>query len=55
VSSSVSAVWWLKMSRPRRRAGFSRGDVVLSVDGTPVQSVAQLRKMSKEHESKMRC
>jgi len=30
-------------------AGFSPADVVLSVDGTPVQSVAQLRKMVEEN------
>jgi len=30
-------------------AGIQAGDVVLSVDGTPVQSVAQLRKMVQEH------
>jgi serine protease Do len=30
-------------------AGIQPGDVVLSVDGTPVQSVAQLRKMVQEH------
>jgi serine protease Do len=30
-------------------AGIQPGDVVLSVDGTPVQSVAQLRKMLQEH------
>ena len=30
-------------------AGIQAGDVVLSVDGTPVQSVEQLRKMVQEH------
>jgi serine protease Do len=30
-------------------AGIQAGDVVLSVDGTPVQSVEQLRKMVREH------
>jgi serine protease Do len=30
-------------------AGIQQGDVVLSVDGTPVQSVAQLRKMVEDH------
>jgi serine protease Do len=30
-------------------AGIEPGDVVLSVDGTPVESVAQLRKMVQEH------
>jgi serine protease Do len=30
-------------------AGIQPGDVVLSVDGTPVQSVAQLRKMVQDH------
>jgi serine protease Do len=30
-------------------AGIQPGDVVLSVDGVPVQSVAQLRKMVQEH------
>jgi serine protease Do len=30
-------------------AGIQPGDVVLSVDGTPVQSVAQLRQMVQEH------
>jgi serine protease Do len=30
-------------------AGIQPGDVVLSVDGTPVQSIAQLRKMVEEH------
>jgi serine protease Do len=30
-------------------AGIQPGDVVLSVDGTPVQSVAQMRKMVQEH------
>ena len=31
-------------------AGIQPGDVVLSVDGTPVQSVAQFRKMVQEHD-----
>jgi len=34
-------------------AGIQPGDVVLSVDGTPVQSVAQLRKMVEEHDKQM--
>jgi serine protease Do len=34
-------------------AGIQPGDVVLSVDGTPVQSVAQLRKMVQEHDKQM--
>jgi serine protease Do len=34
-------------------AGIQPGDVVLSVDGTPVQSVAQLRKMIDEHDKQM--
>jgi serine protease Do len=34
-------------------AGIQRGDVVLSVDGTPVQSVAQLRKLVKEHDKQI--
>jgi serine protease Do len=34
-------------------AGIQRGDVVLSVDGTAVQSVAQLRKMVKEHDKQI--
>ena len=34
-------------------AGIQRGDVVLSVDGTPVQSVAQLRKMVKDHDKQI--
>jgi serine protease Do len=34
-------------------AGIQPGDVVLSVDGTPVQSVAQLRKMVQEHEKQI--
>jgi serine protease Do len=34
-------------------AGIQPGDVVLSVDGTPVQSVAQLRKMVDEHDKQM--
>jgi serine protease Do len=34
-------------------AGIQPGDVVLSVDGTPVQSVAQLRKMVQEHQNQI--
>jgi serine protease Do len=34
-------------------AGIQRGDVVLSVDGTPLQSVAQLRKMVKDHDKQI--
>jgi serine protease Do len=34
-------------------AGIQPGDVVLSVDGTPVQSVAQLRKMLREHDKQI--
>jgi serine protease Do len=34
-------------------AGIRPGDVVLSVDGTPVQSVAQLRKMVQEHDKQI--
>src|SRR5579863_5581735 len=34
-------------------AGIQPGDVVLSVDGTPVQSVAQLRKMVQEHDKQV--
>jgi serine protease Do len=34
-------------------AGIQRGDVVLSVDGTAVQSVAQLRKMVKDHDKQI--
>jgi serine protease Do len=34
-------------------AGIQRGDVVLSVDGTPVQSVEQLRKMVKDHDKQI--
>jgi serine protease Do len=34
-------------------AGIQRGDVVLSVDGTPVQSVEQLRKMVQEHDKQI--
>ena len=34
-------------------AGIQRGDVVLSVDGTPVQSVGQLRKMVKDHDKQI--
>jgi serine protease Do len=34
-------------------AGIQPGDVVLSVDGTPVQSVAQLRKMVQEHDNQV--
>jgi serine protease Do len=38
---------------PAAEAGIQRGDVVLSVDGTPVQSVAQLRKMVQEHDKQV--
>jgi serine protease Do len=34
-------------------AGIQTGDVVLSVDGTPVQSVEQLRKMVQEHDKQI--
>jgi len=34
-------------------AGIQPGDVVLSVDGTPVQSAAQLRKMVQEHDKQV--
>jgi len=34
-------------------AGIQPGDVVLSVDGTPVQTVAQLRKMVKDHDKQI--
>jgi serine protease Do len=34
-------------------AGIQPGDVVLSVDGTPVQSVAQIRKMVHEHDKQV--
>jgi serine protease Do len=34
-------------------AGILPGDVVLSVDGTPVQTVAQLRKMVKDHDKQI--
>ncbi len=34
-------------------AGIQPGDVVLSVDGTPVQSVAQMRKMVQEHDKQI--
>jgi serine protease Do len=34
-------------------AGIQPGDVLLSVDGTPVQSVAQLRKMVQEHDKQV--
>ena len=34
-------------------AGIQPGDVVLSVDGTPVQTVAQLRKMVQEHDKQI--
>src|ERR1700733_5322689 len=34
-------------------AGIQQGDGVLSVDGTPVQSVAQLRKMVKDHDKQI--
>jgi serine protease Do len=34
-------------------AGIQPGDIVLSVDGTPVQSVAQLRKLVQEHDKQI--
>ncbi len=34
-------------------AGIQPGDVVLSVDGTPVQSVAQLREMVRKHDKQI--
>ena len=34
-------------------AGIQPGDVVLSVDGTPVQSVEQLRKMVQAHDKQI--
>jgi len=34
-------------------AGIQPGDVVLSVDGTPVESVAQLRKMVQQHDKQI--
>ena len=34
-------------------AGIQPGDVVLSVDGTPVQTVAQLRNMVKDHDKQI--
>jgi serine protease Do len=34
-------------------AGIQAGDVVLSVDGTPVQSVNQLRRMVQEHDKQI--
>jgi serine protease Do len=34
-------------------AGIQPGDVLLSVDGTPVDSVAQLRKMVKQHDKQI--
>jgi serine protease Do len=34
-------------------AGIQPGDVVLSVDGTPVQSVAQIRKLVQEHDKQI--
>jgi serine protease Do len=34
-------------------AGIQPGDVVLSVDGTPVQTVAQLREMVKDHDKQI--
>lgn len=34
-------------------AGIQPGDVVLSVDGTPVQTVAQLRKLVKDHDKQV--
>ncbi|MEJ1963887.1 MAG: PDZ domain-containing protein [Gammaproteobacteria bacterium] len=30
-------------------AGIQEGDVILGVDGTPVESVAQLQKLVKDH------
>jgi len=48
------AVWWSKDAQGRAaEAGIQPGDVVLSVDGTPVQSVAQLRKMVQEHDKQI--
>ena len=38
---------------PAAEAGIQPGDVVLSVDGTPVQTVAQLRKMVKDHDKQI--
>jgi len=34
-------------------AGIQPGDVVLSVDGTPVQSVAQIRKLVEQHDKQV--
>ncbi|HLZ98668.1 MAG TPA: PDZ domain-containing protein, partial [Steroidobacteraceae bacterium] len=34
-------------------AGIQPGDVVLSVDGTPVQSVAQLRKLVRQNDKQV--
>ena len=34
-------------------AGIQPGDVVLSVDGTPVQSVEQLRTLVREHDKQV--
>jgi serine protease Do len=34
-------------------AGIQPGDVVLSVDGTPVQTVAQLRRLVKDHDKQI--
>jgi serine protease Do len=34
-------------------AGIQPGDIVLSVDGTPVQSVAQLRELVQAHDKQM--
>ena len=34
-------------------AGIQQGDVVLSVDGTPVQSVAQLRDLVRDHDKQV--
>jgi serine protease Do len=34
-------------------AGIQRGDVVLSVDGTPVQNVAQLRELVRKHDKQI--
>jgi serine protease Do len=34
-------------------AGIQEGDVILGVDGTPVESVAQLRKLVQDHHKKV--
>jgi serine protease Do len=39
--------------RHAAEAGIQPGDVVLSVDGTPVQSVAQLRALVHEHDKQV--